>query len=287
MGRPQELRRPFALGSGWRRMAKVALGHVAAAVRPRRARAITQGNLGGPLSPVDRLVVAALIDRALRRGESLERYAHLHRLMWQADAATAYHASVEDYFTACFLPNQAVIIDELERDLALQPMGRFHSLCEIGTGCGAALDHLSHRLTAHGVSRFVGLDLSTAQVALNTARFPACRFVAADACEWIPAHAGPGWILFCCGGVLEYLPERMLATLFASTGRHTAIRWVIVEPIDQGYDLGRETASRPFGWEQTWSHHYPHLLQQAGLPVRYSRTMSVGDVRWMLVLAGV
>lgn len=286
MVQSQDLRRPFALGSGWRRMAKVTLGHLAAVARPRRVRAISDGTLSGPLSPVDRLVVAALIDQAIRRGESLDRYAHLHRLMWQGDNATDYHASVENYFTECFLPNQAVVIDELEKDLASQPPGTFHSLCEIGTGCGFALDHLSHRLTAHGISRFVGLDLSAAQVAVNATRFPACQFEVADACDWIPKHTGAGWILFCCGGVLEYLPEKTLAKLFEQTRSNTPIRWVIVEPIDPAYDLAKETASRSFGWEQTWSHHYPHLLRQAGLRLIYTRELLVNDVRWQLVIAG-
>lgn len=286
MSHQRRLNRPLALGSGWRRMAKVTLGHLAAVVRPDRVRALTTGELDGPLSPVDRLLVTALIDQATRRGEPLDRFAHLHRAMWQDDNATDYHASVEDYFTDCFLPNQGVILDHLERDLALHPPGRFHSLCEIGTGCGAAIDHLLRRLPTHGVSHFVGLDLSVAQVAVNAARFPACRFEAADACDWIPRHAGPGWILFCCGGVLEYLPEKTLATLYAHTAKLQPMRWVMVEPIDPAMDLERETASRPFGWEQTWSHNHPHLLRQAGLQVVYSHTMTVRDVRWLLVIAG-
>lgn len=267
-------------------MAKVALGSLLAAALPRRVSSINDGTFNGPLSRVDQLIVAALVDRANRRGESLDRYAYLHRFMWEGDNATDYHASVEDYFTSCFLPNQAVVIDELEKDLATQPSGRFNTVCEIGTGCGLALDHLSHRLTKHGVSQFIGLDLSAAQVAVNAKRFPDCRFTAADACAWIPDHAGPGWIFFCSGGVLEYLPEAVLATLFRKTRAFTPMRWVIVEPIEGGFDPSRETTSRPFGWEQTWSHNYPHLLRQAGLEVLYTHDVVVNDVRWQLVLAG-
>jgi hypothetical protein len=286
MTHARDLRRPFVIGSGWRRLAKTGLGHIAALCLPERARAILNGDLSRPPDRIDLLIVAALVDQARRRGEPLDRFAYLHRFMWQDDHAANYHASVADYFTTRFLPNQAVVLDELEKELAIRPLGLFHSLCEIGTGCGAAIDHLSQRLPRHGVSRFIGLDLSAAQVSLNSTRFPACRFETADACDWIPRHAGPGWILFCCGGVLEYLPEAVLSRLLTQTSTFKPMRWIIVEPIDRTFDPTRDFASRPFGWEQTWSHHYPHLVRRAGMQVFYEKEMLVDDLRWQLLIAG-
>jgi hypothetical protein len=183
---------PFAIGGGWRRRAKIAVGYLAALLLPRRVDALKAGTAHEPFTRVERLIIASLVHRAIRRGESLDQLAYLHRKMWQDAAVTGYHAAVEDRFTNWFLPHQAVVIDALEGDLAVQPTGRFHTLCEIGTGSGVTLDYLQRRLAARGITTCIGLDLSAAQVELDAARFPACRFAAADATTWIPEHAGAG-----------------------------------------------------------------------------------------------
>ena len=275
-------------GNGWRRRAKLALGYTAAALMPTRVKTIEAGTIGEHLSAADRLIVGALVHRAIAHEEPLDHLAYLHRHLWNGDHITTYHASAENRFDDWFLPHQAIVIDALEKNLATQTPGQFHSLCEIGTGSGIVLDYLSRRLTRSGITKYTGLDLSPAQVAIDTQRFPACDFIAADACTWIPEHAGPGWIFFCCGGVLEYLPPTTLAKLFAHTvTTHAPTRWVIVEPIDLAHDLVNDTKSHPFGFENTWSHHYPHLLHQAGMTVLYQHDLHFHGMRWQLVIAGV
>ena len=275
-------------GTGWRRRANLALGYAAATLMPARVKAIEAGTIGEHLSAADRLIVGALVHRAIAREEPLDHLAYLHRHLWNGDHITTFHASAENRFDDWFLPYQSIVIDALEKDLAAQTPGQFHTLCEIGTGSGIVLDYLSRRLAKPGISTCIGLDLSPAQVAIDAQRFPACRFIAADACEWIPEHAGPGWIFFCCGGVLEYIPQAALAKLFAHTvANHAPARWVIVEPVDLAHDLINDTKSRPFGFESTWSHHYPHLLTQAGMTVIYQHEIHIIGLRWQLVIAGV
>lgn len=275
-------------GSGWRRRAKLALGYTAAALMPARVKAIETGTIGEHLSAADRLIVGALVHRAIAREEPLDHLAYLHRHLWNGDHVTTYHASAENRFDEWFLPHQAIIIDALEKNLATQTPGQFHTLCEIGTGSGIVLDYLSRRLVKSGIEKFIGLDLSPAQVAIDAQRFRACAFIAADACIWIPEHAGPGWIFFCCGGVLEYIAPATLAKLLAHTAATVApTRWVIVEPIDLAHDLANDTKSHPFGFENTWSHHYPHLLRQAGMTVLYQHDLHFHGMRWQLVIAGV
>ena len=283
-----EIKFPLVIaGKGWRRRAKLVLGYTAAALMPTRVKAIEGGTISKHLSAVDRLIVAALVHRAISREESLDHLAYLHRYLWNGDHITAFHASAENRFDDWFLPHQAMVIDALEKDLAEQTPGQFHTLCEIGTGPGIVLDYLSRRLAKPGITKCIGLDLSPAQVAINAQRFPACDFVAADACTWIPEHARAGWIFFCCGGVLEYFPHVTLAKLFAHTATNGApTRWVIVEPIDSAYDLINDTKSRPFGFENTWSHHYPHLLAQAGMKVLYQHDLRFNGMRWQVVIAG-
>ena len=289
MGQVLNLKFPLSLSSRrWRRRATLAVGYTAAALLPDRVRTIENGQAGERLSPVDQLIVNALVHRAQRRQEPLDHLAYLHRHLWHSDTITAYHAAVEERFTTWFLPHQAVVIDALEQDLAAQPPGRFTTLCEIGTGSGVTLDYLSQRLRPAGITACIGLDLSLAQVARDAERFPHCRFVAADACQWIPSNAGPGWILFCSGGVLEYLPQAVLLALFAHTAQCCApVRWVIVEPLDPAVDLARQTASQTFGFENSWSHNYPRLLRQAGLRVLYDHDLRFDHQRWQLVMAGV
>jgi hypothetical protein len=276
---------PLAQPTGrWRRRATLALGYAATAVFPGRVKAIEEGRAGDDLSPADRLIVAALVHRAQRRQQPLDHLAYLHQRLWQDDAITAYHAAAEDRFTRWFLPHQAVVVDALIADLDAHP-GAFTTVCEIGTGSGLVLDHLRQRLSPLGVRDCIGLDLSPQQVALNNRRFPACRFVAGDATTWIPAHLDAGWIVVCCGGVLEYFPRPALERLFAATATRP-VRWVIVEPVDAGHDTARDTSSRVFGFENTWSHPYPHLLRSAGLDVLHDSHCTIDGVRWQLAVAG-
>jgi hypothetical protein len=283
-----DLKITFPLGissSRWQRRATLAAGYTAAALLPSRVAAIRNGQAGEHLSAVDRLIVSALVHRAQKRHEPLDQLAYLHRRVWESDTVTAYHAAVEERFTTWFLPHQAVVIDALERDLAVQP-GRFTTLCEIGSGSGLTLDHLSRRLAATGIEHFLGLDLSVAQVEQNAQRFPACRFIAGDATQWIPAHGGSGWVYFCCGGVLEYFPQAVLLALLRHTAGQSPVRWVIVEPIDAAHDLARQPASQTFGFENTWSHNYPQLLREAGFTVLYDHDLRFHGMRWQLAMAG-
>ncbi len=274
-------------GGGLRQRVKIALGYVFATLLPGRVRQIREGKAREPFTRVDRAIIAAMVHRATRRGESLDHLAYLHRNMWQSDTIIGYHAAVEDRFTTWFLPHHAVVIDALERDLAALAPGCLHTLCEIGTGSGVTLDYLQRRLAVHGISTCIGLDLSAAQVQADAARFPACRFVAGDATAWIPANARPGWIIFCCGGVLEYFPRMALERLIADTATRCApLRWVMVEPLDPAHDLSSDTTSRLYGSETTWSHPYPYLLRNAGLTVLYEHELRFGGMRWQLVIAG-
>lgn len=278
---------PLVINQGrWVRRARLALGYATATVLRGRVKAIEAGNGGKPLSAADRLIVIALVHRALKRHQPLDHLAYLHRQLWDSDEITTYHTGVEKYFRLWFLPHQSAIVDLIERDLDCTSHDRFHTICEIGTGSGLVLDHLQQRLGSHGITAFCGLDLCAAQVARNATRFPQCTFVTADACRWIPEHASPGWIYFCCGGVLEYLPKKSVSALFAATVARPPVRWAIVEPVDADHDFSSQKESRPYGVENTWSHNYEDLAKQAGLTVLARRDLDIDGVRWCMMLAG-
>lgn len=287
MGKKEELMPPLAspIPGRWGRRAALVLGYTATAVMPGRVKQIKEGRAGERLSLTDRLIVAALAHRALIRNEPFDQFAYLHQYMWRDDDITAFHAHVEDRFTRWFLPHQSRVIDALVADLAHQPQGRFTTLCEIGCGSGVVLDHLRERLAASGITEVIGLDLSPAQIAANTRRFPGCRFVAGDATTWIPQNQRSGWIIFCCGGVLEYFPRVVLEALIASTATKP-VRWVVVEPLAPAHEVGQDKTSLVFSAESTWSHPYPHLFRQAGLDVLYDHDLRFDGMRWQLAIAG-
>ena len=278
---------PLALSQHrWRRRIKLAIGYTAAAVMRSRVRAFEAGTARGRLSAADRLIVGALVHRALKAHQSIDHLAYLHCQLWNSDGITSYHAEAEERFDLWFLPHHSSIVDELENNLNSLPHGVFHSLCEIGVGSGLVLDYLSRRMKPHGLSRFIGLDLSAAQVSINATRFPHCDFITADACKWIPAHLAPGMIYFCCGGVLEYFPEIAVASLFSATVERSPVRWVMVEPVDAHHDFDAHEPSYPFGHEHTWTHNYKRLLVNAGLTIFSGRELEVGGVRWHMIVAG-
>lgn len=286
MGNPSEPTPPFVvLGGRWRRRATLALGYAAAAVMPRRTQAIEQGQAGDQLSPADRLIVGALVHRALTRHQPLDHLAYLHQQMWAGDTITTYHANVEDRFARWFLPHQAVVIDALVSDLSRQTAGALHTLCEIGTGTGITLDWLAKRLGKHGITRSIGLDLSPAQVATNRTRFPGLVFIHADATHWIPTNAGSGWVFFCCGGVLEYFTRQNLVALMAATARWSPVRWVVVEPVDHAHAVESDAQSHIAGFERTWSHPYPLVFAEAGLRETYRQDLRFDNMRWHLGIA--
>jgi hypothetical protein len=87
-------------------------------------------------------------------------------------------------------------------------------------------------------------------------------------------------------GVLEYFLREELASLFADIG--TRLRPSIAsisEPIAVDYDLERETASRPYGDEHSFSHNYVHLLEGAGFRMLHRSEFREGSHRLLRLVA--
>src|SRR5207302_4427298 len=132
----------------------------------------------------DRLMAAFLIDSRLRRG-CLEELSHFHQQFWASDDALAAHAAIEQHFDSWRARTEG-LMGALEQKGAC---GRYGTLCEIGCGNGRVLDHLAGRVG--GIGRFIGVDLSETQTALNRRRYPnpKLEFVCAEALGWIGRHA--------------------------------------------------------------------------------------------------
>lgn len=190
------------------------------------------------------------------------------RELWGGDAGRAWHAeklalySDRERFEREFLPYRSSLVDRLADLLARDD--RFHTICEIGTGNGMFLRHLSERFPS--LKRFVGIDLSAAQIESNrdTYRGSRLEFDSAEALDWIDREAGPGTVFIACG-TLECLTGPELHTLLRRVAsRCNPGAFGIVEPVN--IDLDHEFDSRPRG-AMTFSHNYPRVFDACGFRV--------------------
>lgn len=267
-----------------KRSLKVALGAGLGALLPARVRQLVAGAVGDRLSALDRLLVAHLVHRHERLG-SLDRLAPLQRWLWTCDQAVTFHTQAEARFERWWVQGASRIVAPLQAAIDAAP-GRYTRLCEVGCGSGLVLNDLRESL--RDVPAFVGLDLSPAQIERNRTRFPTLHFAAGDATEWIPRHAEPGWVYLTNAGVLEYLTEPQVVALLTHIARSLSpALFAIAEPVAAEYDLARETESRPFGAERTFSHNYLALFDRCGWTVRWSKLHDVDGCRQLFAVASV
>jgi len=228
---------------------------------------------------IERLVLEGLISLHTSLGKA-NAVVRSHHDYWAGDLAVAHHRGLQRRFASAFLGRHYPVIEALDRALAT---GRYEAFCEIGCGSGLVTDYVAKRWPS--LRKVIGLDLSEEQVALNRKHYanPRLHFVAADASEWIPKNAEPGTVFFTYDGVLEYFPEETLLALLRALALRGPVCFAIVEPISADYDLDRETKSRLFGGEMTFSHNYPKLFAEAGFSIRWRQEIPAGRYLMMVV----
>ena len=251
---------------------------------PERAAALKAGHLPDAPKFIDNMLIAGLVHDHQRRGR-LDELTALHDWFWSHSPAVPFHQSAELRFESWFYGHHVAIVAAIEAALAADDC-RYEAFCEIGTGCGRALDHMAQALPQ--IPRFIGIDLSPAQVALNRKRYAArgTEFEAADGADWIARHAAPGWIYLSYGGVFEYFSrEKVLALYGRLASRLAPSLVVLVEPLSDAHDLQREPQSQVFGAENTFSHNHPALLDAAGFRVLSRFEQRIEGQRWLLLVA--
>lgn len=270
---------------GLRQSLKCLLGRALMPLFPLRLQQLQRGDVGERLGRVDRLLLAALVARHEKAG-SLDQLGALHDWLWASEQATRFHDQAQARFDDWWLQHHSAILEPLTREISDHP-GTWTTLCEIGCGSGLVLADLARRLPT--LQQFVGLDLSAAQISRSRqahAANPRLRFEAGDGAAWLRGHAAPGWLLFSNAGVLEYFaPDKLLGLLRDLAQTRPPLAIASIEPIADDYDLQRETASRIYGPERSWSHNYPRLYREAGFELLWQRELRVGGLRWLLLFA--
>ena len=265
---------------GWQRAAFEAVGRALLIAAPDiGARFERKGRVK---SLTEQFAFAGLVHRHRSAG-TLDRLAQFHTRYWASESAVSFHAKHEFRFQNAFLGRQYDLVEELQRVAA---GGAFGALYEIGCGSGLVVDHLAARFPELGT--LVGIDLCAEQIALNRRRFrrSAPEIRGGDGASWLDAHGEHGAIVFTYGGVLEYFSQPMVEGLFATIAKRAPACIAIAEPVDARYDFGRETQSRVFGSELSYSHNYPRLARQAGFDIRWQSDVKYG-ARWMRMIATI
>ena len=250
----------------------MAMGRLLVALRPGAAQALMDG--AEARNRLDQLMLAGLVMKHKRAG-TLDRLNHLHKNYWEGELAVAYHEERANRLLTQFMSFHADMLEHLRRVVS---SGEFDTLIELGCGSGLLLEYLSSRLPP--IKRFIGLDLNAEQTERNQARAASAtvRFEVGDMTTWVPEHTRAGQVYLAYGGVLEYLTQEQLETLFSHMGAQVPACIALVEPMGD-FDLNRETASRPHGREYSLAHHYPRALEAAGFEVQFSQTCAAGYLR--------
>ncbi len=261
-------------------------GRLLAGIMPRRAREVRSNLFDPALGPLDKLVRNGLFHRALVGGD----HALLKEFLadyWASAEGKSFHDDFRFRFQSHFLDHAVRATDDFATHLA-ESGAAIDSIYEVGCGTGQVLEYLQGRFP--GMRQFVGIDLSEEQTVENRRVFeakPELQFVAADACDWIPAHAQPGCVVLTNGGVFEYLDQAQLAALFSHIADRLApASVVVVETVANDHDLDAELGSLVYGREMSFSHNYPHLLATAGFDVCYREERIADDgCRWIYLHA--
>ena len=203
---------------------------------------------------------------------------------WEGSDGNRFHSRHRRARYRHFLEHHADICEVLRSTMRAAPE-RYHRVVELGCGDGHVLCYAAGRLPE--IAEFVGVDLN-AQAVEEAGRAVTARtisFARGDALDWVAGHPCPGTVALTAGGVLEYSSEAKVAALFEALAAVTPAALALVEPLDPGHDIEAEPRSRIFGRQRSFSHAYPALLEAAGFRITWSREMSEGTSRWILILA--
>ncbi|HRD65456.1 MAG TPA: class I SAM-dependent methyltransferase [Candidatus Competibacter sp.] len=208
----------------------------------------------------------------------------LHKSFWKGFRGRRFH-EITNKDPANVIKKEFIPLIEAAEIASKQY--KFRTLIEIGSGNGQVLDYMANRMG--GIfEEFIGLDLNDEQVALNnnSNQNRKLKFVCCDASEWLYGQNINNTLILTHRGVLEYFSEDMVNKLFSylSNGNNGVL---LIEPIDHHHDLIKINSSFTFGYEFSFSHNYPNLLQKNGFNILYLEDKSVDLWRTLMIFAVV
>ena len=248
---------------------KTIVGSILIVIMPKKAKELSNKGMtiDVGLTLKERLIRHTLLGKA-KKDEDFETLSQFHQDFWTNKAdeyfSTRFFNNVLEDF---FIPKCSFLVDLLKEKVD-QEGGKFNILVEIGTGEGTVLNYLSSQLP--NVNRFVGIDLSTAQIESNKNLFSKNKkleFVASDAFDWIKENRNDHMIIITCNGVLEYFTQSRLQDFFNELNSFGKVIFVAIEPIGVNHDFLKNPNSEIYGVENSFSHNYVKMFKDAGFNI--------------------
>ncbi len=267
-----------------RETVKILVGNLLEVIAPWIAQDLDRGQNSGRFVRAKRWILYARTARARAHGDARALQKSLFQF-WRTDAADAYYDQYLDRYKNWFLGPHHELVDQM---IAILHEGRYQRLVEMGCGAGRVLEHCATVMPE--VPMFIGVDINPSIITRNKVDFAQnakLQFFAANASVWLEANAAPGTILLSYGGVMEYFSAQTLSAMFRTLAQHPAAAVVLVEPVDPDHDLVKDAASHVYGAESSFSHNHEKLLEAAGYRVAFCKTLRLGGVLWVMLLATV
>lgn len=229
-----------------------------------------------PYGLAARLMRSYILQQQLAESNGTE---NVHREFWREQKPSQWYEKTADRFESTHQP----VIFPLAK--TVQPWlekKQINSVVEFGCGNGAWLAHLKKHWR---IDEFIGVDISENQINQCREIYPDIQFNAQDILAWMKANASDHTIYHTNCGVLEYLSQASVESLFGmvSSGENNLL--FLVEPLADDYDLELEFDSRIYGLEHSYAHNHPWLLKQAGFRVIMLEELNILNTRMLAILA--
>lgn len=228
-----------------------------------------------------RLMRFYLAQHNFDRGEQ-SQLMELHKSFWKGSRGRQFHEMTNKDPANVIKQDFIPLIEAAEIGIKQY---KFRTLIEIGSGNGQVLHYMANRM-GEIFEEFIGLDLNNEQVIINNDcnQNKKLKFVCCDVNEWLYRQNINDTLILTHRGVLEYFSEDMVNKLFCylSDGNNGVL---LIEPIDQHHDLLKINNSFAFGYEYSFSHNYPSLLQKNGFKILYLEDKLVDLWRTLMIFA--
>ncbi len=259
-----------------------AVGAAAVKVFSNTAQTIRSGERA-PSGFVEKLISENLIKAASAAGDYEALRGQLAGF-WQGESGDTFYDTFRHRFESSFLGPHYPLVQALAA-MVSDSSADYQRVVEIGCGDGRVLEHLAEKLKEN-IPNYVGLDINEQIIAENRKRYSDERlsFEACDVGDWFGKNAAEGTVLMSYGGVMEYLLDTELTTLFNQLRESGPAIVALVEPLYGDYDPSVETVSRSMGMECSFSHNHRHLLEEAGFTVSFYELISE-EFSWVMLVA--
>ncbi|MCB1096681.1 MAG: class I SAM-dependent methyltransferase [Verrucomicrobiae bacterium] len=231
---------------------------------------------------LERLVRSGMTRKAAKDGEWDMLRSQL-AAYWRGGEGDEFYEAYPNRFDEWFLGAHYCVVEQL-RTLCDQYPDTLTELYEIGCGDGKVLMHMNERFPEF--HRLVGIDINSKVIERNrsTHKDPKVDFTDDAALDWLSENGRSGSVLMTYGGVLEYFTQCEVETIFRKVASLSPAAIVLVEPVNFNYDLNKESDSRPYGDEHSFSHNHRVLLQRCGFELAHQSECRL-DHRWQMLVA--